>query len=113
MSTPGHQKALDLINQMAADAGIRFGSFGQTRNRSSFLYYEPPKGWTKTIYYFGYTPWRTTDPDTGKSGFFTLKYRLLKSGAMKLVKSVRFSRRKIADKRAYQWHKKYYRVCDT
>lgn len=104
MSTPGHQKALELINRMAADLGVF-----PRRNKSSFLYYEPPKDWDKTIYYFGYTPWRTTDPETGKTGFFSLKYRLLKSGALKLVKSVRFGRRKIADKRAHQWHEKYYR----
>ncbi len=108
MSTLGHQKALDLINQMAADMGINFGPFGRTRNRSSFLYYKPPKDWAKTIYYFGYTPWRTTDPDTGKLGFFTLKYRVLKNGSMKLVRSARFGRRKIADARAHKWHKKYY-----
>ena len=98
------QKAVDLINKLFAD----FGGF-PSRNKSSFLFYDPPKDWDKTIYYFGYTPWKTLDPETGKEGFWTLKYRLLKSGAMKLVKKVRFGRRKIADKRAHQWHEKYYR----
>ncbi len=110
--SPQFDKALDLINQIASDLGINFGGFGSTRNRSSFLYYDPPRDWNKTIYYFGYTPWKTTDPETGKQGFFALKYRLLKSGALKLVKSVRFGRRKIADARAHKWHEKYYRVCD-
>ncbi len=112
MSTPRHQKAIDLINQLAAEVGINFGAFGSNRNRSSFLYWEPPKDWDKTVYYFGYTPWRTTDPETGKTGFFALKYRRLKSGALKLVKSVRFGRRKIADARAHKWHEKYYRGGD-
>lgn len=104
MSGPRFDKALDLINQMAANLGI-----GPTRNRSPFLYYEPPKDWGRTVYLFAYTPWRTTDPETGKTGFFALKYRKLKNGSLKLVKSVRFGRRKIADKRCHQWHEKYYR----
>jgi len=102
-------KALDLINKMAADLGI----FGSGRNKSSLLYYEPPKDWPGTIYIFGYTPWKATDPETGKEGFFALKYRRLKSGklkgAEKLVKSVRFGRRKIASAQALKWHQKYYR----
>lgn len=105
--SPQFDKALELINKMAADLGVT-----SRRNKSTFLYYEPPKDWTKTVYYFAYTPWRTTDPETGKSGFFALKYRMLKSGAMKLVKSVRFAKRKVADARAWKWHKKYYGVED-
>lgn len=99
-----HQTAIDMLNQIFADLAGPSG-----RNKSSFLYYEPPKDWDRTVYYFCYTPWRTTDSATGKEGFFALKYRLLKSGAWKLVKSVRFGRRKIATKRALQWHAKYYR----
>lgn len=98
------QTAVDMLNQIFTDL---LGPPG--RNKSSFLYYEPPKDWERTVYVFGYTPWRTVDPETGKKGFFALKYRRLKSGALKLVKSVRFGRRKIADKRAHQWHEKYYR----
>ncbi len=99
------QAAIDLINKLYADL---VGS--PRRNKSSFLYYEPPKDWDKTVYIFGYTPWKTTDPEMGKTGFFALKYRQLKSGTLKLVKSVRFGRRKIADKRSHQWHEKYYRA---
>ena len=96
-------KALDVINQLAADMGVFPG-----RQRSSFLYYEPPKDWPRTLYHFGYTPWRTADPETGKTGFWTLKYRVLRDGSEKLVKQVRFGRRKIASKRALKWHRDYY-----
>ena len=114
MSEQRFDKAFEVINQMAREMGLPsiFGRGGSGRNRSSFIYYEPPKDWTKTVYVFGYTPWRTTDPETGKTGFFTLKYRRLKSGALKLVKSVRFGRRKIAAARAQKWHADYYRGCD-
>lgn len=102
--SPQFDKALDLINKMASDLGI-FPS----KQKSDFLYWEHPKDWDKTIYRFGYTPWRTTDPDTGKTGFWALKYRYLKTKKQwKLVKKVRFGRRKIATQRAYQWHQKYY-----
>ena len=104
MTAPQFDKALDLINKLAADLGIFSG-----RRKSEFLYYVPPKDSDKTIYYFAYTPWKTTDPETGKSGFWTLKYRFLKTtGSWKLVKKTRFGRRKIASQRAWDWHQKYY-----
>lgn len=105
MSEHRMDKAINLLNQYAAEHGI----FGPTRNRSPYIYFEPPKNWEGTIYHFGYTPWRTEDPKTGKTGFFAVKYRLLKNGTLKLVKSVRFGRRKIATKRANKWHADYYR----
>lgn len=105
MSAPGMDRALDVINQLASDLGIFSG-----KRRSDWLYYEPPKDWDKTIYYFAYTPWRTVDPETGIEGFWALKYRLLKSTKkLKLVKRVRFARRKIASARALKWHSDYYR----
>ena len=111
MNESKYDEAFERINQMARELGLAniFGGSGSSRNRSDFLYWEPPKDWAKTIYIFAYTPWRTKDPDTGKTGFFALKYRKLKNGSLKLVKSVRFGRRKIATKRAHQWHAKYYR----
>ena len=109
--SPQFDKAYALINQLARDMGvtINFGGGVSSRNKASYLYWDPPKEWTKTKYLFAYTPWKTKDPETGKVGFFALKYRLLKNGSMKLVKSVRFARRKIANRRAYQWYEKYYR----
>lgn len=103
MSAPRFDKALELINQMASDLGVF-----PTKQKSAYIYYTPPKDWDKTIYYFAYTPWRTIDPETGKEGFWTLKYRVLKNGNLKLVKKIRFGRRKIASRRALQWYEKYY-----
>jgi hypothetical protein len=94
-------KALNLINKFYAD-------LYSGRKKNDFIYFNPPKNWEGTLYYFAYTPWKTKDPETGKEGFFTLKYRVLKSGTLKLVKKVRFGRRKIASKRAWKWHEKYY-----
>lgn len=105
MNGPRFNKALDLINQMATDLGIFSG-----RRKSEFLYYEPPKDWDGTLYYFAYTPWKTVDPETGKKGYWALKYRFLKTtGNWKLVKKIRFGRRKIASARALKWHGDYYR----
>ncbi len=105
MSGPRFDKALDLINQMASDLGII-----SNRQKSEFLYYEPPKNWKGTIYYFAYTPWKTVDPETGREGFWALKYRFLKTtGNWKLVKKTRFGRRKIASARAQKWHDAHYR----
>ena len=102
--TPQFDKALGIINRMAADLGIFSG-----RRKNDYLYYEPTKDWNGTIYYFAYTPWRTTDPETGKEGFWALKYRFLKSsGNWKLVKKTRFGRRKIATARARKWYNDYY-----
>ena len=78
----------------------------QGRNKSSFLYYDPPKDWTGTTYIFAYTPWKTIHK--GIEGFWTLKYRILKDGRWKLVKKVRFGKRKIANKRALKWWNNYY-----
>ena len=103
--SPNFDAALSLINQLAADLGIFSG-----RQKSEFLYYDPPKDWSGTVYYFAYTPWKTVDPETGKTGFFALKYRFLKTTEnWKLVKKTRFGRRKIASARALKWHGDYYR----
>lgn len=97
-----HQKAIDILNQIAAEMGL-FGS-----PRSKLIYWRVPKKWKRTKYAFGYTPWKTKDYDTGKEGFFALKYRILKNGRWKLVKSVRFGRRKVARERSWKWHREYY-----
>jgi len=86
---------------MAADLGL-----SPSRQRRSFLWWKIPKDWQGTKYAFGYTPWRTSF--NGKKGFFACKYRVLKNGNMKLVKAVRFGRRKVANERSLEWHRKYY-----
>ena len=106
MESTGMQKALNLINQLAAELGV--GGLGSGKRKSEFLYWSPPKKWSGTKYVFAYTPWRTVDPKTGRRGFYALKYRVLRDGKWKLVKSVRFGRRKIAMARAHQWHRDYY-----
>lgn len=79
------------------------------RHATSHFYYSPPEDWEGTRYRFAYTPWRTRDPETGETGFWTLKYRYLKSTKQwKLVKKTRFGRRKIAKKRALEWYAKHY-----
>ena len=79
------------------------------RHATSHFYYSPPKDWAGTLYRFAYTPWKTLDPDTDKIGFWTLKYKYLKTKKRwKLVKKVRFGRRKIAMKRAKEWYEKHY-----
>jgi len=99
----GQQEAIDFINRMAAQLGL-FPS----RRRKSFIWWRIPKKWKGTRYAFGYSPWRTRDDETGKQGFYALKYRVLKNGNMKLVKKVRFGRRKVARERSWQWHSNYY-----
>lgn len=97
-------EALEEINKIAAEM------LGQTsgRHKRSFLYHRIPKNWLGTKYVFGYTPWRTKHD--GKEGFFALKYRMIKGGdVLKLIKAVRFSKRKVARKRSSDWHKAYYR----
>ena len=96
-------RALRILNLYAHDV------LGPQRTRNSFIYFDPPKTWAGTVYLFGYTPWKTKDPHTGKTGFWALKYRQLKSGKCKLVKKVRFGRRKIATARAEKWHDAHYR----
>lgn len=93
--------AIDFINRMAAEHGI----FGRSRGHS-WLYWSPPRKWAGIKYYFGWTPHRTKHE--GKVGFFAVKYRLLKNGNMKLKKSVRFGKRKVAKARSLQWHNNYY-----
>ena len=95
------QNVIDVLNRIAADAGLI-----PKRQRSSFLWWPIPRTWKGTKYAFGYTPWRTTFD--GKKGFFACKYRMLKNGNMKLVKAVRFGRRKVANERSYQWYLDYY-----
>jgi len=95
------QKAIDIINKMAADLGLY-----PSRRRNSFIHYRIPKDWKGTRYAFGYTPWKTKHGD--KEGFFAVKYRILKKGNWKLVKTVRFGKRKTARKRSQQWHHNYY-----
>ena len=102
------QKAIDLINRMAADLGLF-----PARTRTSLIWWRVPKGWDGTRYAFGYTPWKTRDDETGERGFFAVKYRILKNGSMKLVKKVRFGRRKIAKARSVLWYRKYYETEKT
>ncbi len=79
------------------------------RRKNRMLYFPPPKDWKGTIYQFGYTPWRTGDPGTGKAGFWALKYKFIKTkNEFKLVKSVRFAKRKVATARAEKWFNDYY-----
>lgn len=99
------ESAEDILNRLFAQAYARREP---QSNRSSLIYYTPPKTWAGTVYLFGYTPWRTRDPETGKTGFWALKYRVLKSGQQKLVKKVRFGRRKIAAKRSLKWYTDFY-----
>lgn len=97
-----HQKPIDILNQIAADLGL----FPE-RTKHKMNLWRIPKGWMGTRYYFGYTPWRTT-AETGEVGFFALKYRIRKNGSMKLVKKVRFGRRRVARQRSLLWYRKYY-----
>ena len=106
---PQFDKAFELINQMAREMGMPSIFGGASRNKSSYLYWDPPKDWNGTLYQFAYTPWKTKDPETQKTGYWTLKYRYLKKKKQwKLVKKVRFGRRKIAHKRALEWYAKHY-----
>jgi len=101
--------AVDQLNAMLNLDQVELsksGFTGRKRMRNSLRYWNPTKGWKGTVYIFGYTPWRTEKD--GKSGFFAVKYRVLKGGVWKLVKSVRFGRRKVAKARALKWHNKYY-----
>lgn len=97
---------VDAINRIMAD--LMRGS--RKRRKHSYIYWNPPKQWNKTIYLFGYTPHRTVVPTSNGNveGFFAVKFRKLKNGELKLVKYVRFGRRKIASNRSMAWYKKYY-----
>lgn len=98
--------ALDILNRIFAEA---YGRQAPTRQKTNYFYYDPPKDWEGTLYRFAYTPWKTEDFRSAKTGFWTLKYKYLKTKKRwKLVKKTRFGRRKIAHKRALEWYKKYY-----
>lgn len=98
------EDAIAMLNRIAAGYGL-----GGGRHKRSSILYSPPKDWKGIRYFFGYTPWKTKDPETGKEGFFALKYRHMKKGNwMQLVKKVRFGKRKIARKRANIWYAHYY-----
>ena len=98
--------AVDMLNRIFDEVYRRHAP---TRQKTSYFYYDAPEDWEGTIYRFAYTPWRTTDPETGKKGFWSLKYKYLKTKKQwKLVKKTRFGRRKIARKRCLEWFAKYY-----
>lgn len=99
------EDAIAFINKIAADV---LGGNGSGRHKNRLLLYYPPKDAKGRKYAFGYTPWKALDPQTGKTGYFALKYQILKDGTMKLVKSMRFGRRKIAKKHALQWRNRRY-----
>lgn len=98
------QKAMDLLNQLAADLGL----FPRGRARHTYNFWRIPRNWKGTRYLFGYTPWRTQDPETGKTGFFAVKFRLRKDGGGRCVKMRRFGRRKVAREYSLKWHRQYY-----
>jgi hypothetical protein len=72
----GVTDVVDFLNKIAADMGLT------GRSKHSYNLWRAPKNWKGTIYVFGYTPWRTRDPETGKEGFFAVKFRLLKNGTI-------------------------------
>lgn len=94
------REAIDLLNKIAADLGL------SPRHKTSFIHWRIPKDWQGTKYAFGYTPWKTEDE--GQVGYFALKYRVRKDGSMRLIKKVRFGRRKVAKARSLTWHRQYY-----
>lgn len=89
------------LNRFFAEMNLFSG-----RHKHTYNWWRNPRNWKGTIYIFGYTPWRTEY--NGKSGFWAFKYRQLKNGSCKLVKAVRFGRRKIARERSWKWHQQYY-----
>lgn len=99
------EEAIDMVNRIVADMGLHGRVSG--KHKRSFLYHRIPKSWPRTKYVFGYTPWKTKH--NGQTGFFALKYRMNKAGdQLKLIKAVRFSKRKVARNRSQHWHKQYY-----
>lgn len=98
-----HRKAIDLLNQIAADLGLSGG-----RTKHTYNFFSVPRGWKGTRYLFGYTPWKTKDPKTGKTGYFTVKFRLRKDGGGRCVKKRRFGKRKVAKAYAIKWYNDYY-----
>lgn len=94
----------DVLNRLNEMFGRMIGHTGRTKN--TYIFWRIPQDWVGTRYAFGYTPWRTDYE--GKTGFFAFKYRVLKNGTRKLVRAVRFGRRKIARGRSWKWHQKHY-----
>jgi hypothetical protein len=92
-------EAISLMNKLYNDL------VGSTRSRRSYTYWRIPRNWKGTRYQFGYTPWKTQYD--GKKGFFAVKYRETKD-RIKLVKTVRFGKRKTAREQSSQWHDAYY-----
>jgi len=76
------------------------------KQKSRYIYWFTPKGWTGTVYRFGYTPWKQTIHDV--KAYWALKYRIYKDGSRKLVKAVKFAKRRVAKARAYKWYVEYY-----
>ena len=100
----------DACKEETAFLNILAARMGLLGRKNRFIYWDAPSGWKGTNYAFGYTPWKQKDPKTGKVGYFACKYRIIKDGSMKLVKSVRFGRRKVAKARAEKWYENYYGV---
>lgn len=94
------QKVIDDINKVLAKMGMI-----QPRTETEYYYWTAPKG-VKSSIAFGYTPHKREHH--GKIGFFAVKLRKLKNGDMKLLKAVRFGKRKIAKRRALQWYHKQF-----
>lgn len=97
------QKAIGLLNQLAAEMGLSSG-----RAKHTYNFWSIPRGWKGTRYLFGYTPWRTQDPETGKKGFFAVKFRMRKDGRGRCIKMRRFGRRKVAKEYSLKWYREYY-----
>lgn len=91
--------AISFMNKIYSDL------VGSTRSKRSYVYWRIPRQWKGTRYRFGYTPWKTQY--NGKRGFFAVKYRETKD-KLKLLKAVRFGKRKTAKARSLQWHTAYY-----
>jgi len=97
------QDALALINKMYADL---VGHRGRTKH--TYTWWRNPRNWKGTVYNFGYTPWKTSFE--GKKGYWALKYRQFKNGNAKLVKAIRFGKRRVARDRSWLWYTQYYRA---
>ncbi len=93
------RNAINFINKIWND-------IGKNRSKRTYTYWQIPKSWKGARYQFGYTPWKTRY--NGKQGFFAVKYRETKK-RIKLVKAVRFGKRKIARERSLQWFNAYYK----
>lgn len=92
------QKAMDRLNQL-------YRQIVGSSHRNPYVYWRIPRKWKGTRYRFGYTPWRIEC--RGRVGFFAVKYRETKD-KIKLVKAIRFGKRKKARERSLEWHKAYY-----